>query len=302
MTEMKKICLLTNDVETTSILNGGLRNETGIKVWKEGLPRLLDLYSEFNVKSTFFFIADFAQEFPEIVKMVLPYGHEVACHGLTHDYKFSFDIMDYESQFLHLQKSKKILEDISGQEVVSFRAPALRVNQFTPKALIDTGFKFDSSVAPQRLDIFLTLGSKNKLQWLGAPRNPYFVNEKNLARKGSSILKEVPVSSFGIPYIGTTMRVSPFLNNITRNLLYFETKNSNKVVNFLIHPNELIEEEKLDEKLERRSGNILKYLLADVLRSKLKVRNLGVPALELYRMELLFWENKNYEFKRINEI
>ena len=68
MTEMKRVCLLTNDVETTSILNGGLRNETGIKVWKEGLPRLLDLYSEFNVKSTFFFIADFAQEFPEIVK------------------------------------------------------------------------------------------------------------------------------------------------------------------------------------------------------------------------------------------
>lgn len=98
------------------------------------------------------------------------------------------------------------------------------------------------------------------------------------------------------------MRVSPFLNNITRNLLYFETKNSNKVVNFLIHPNELIEEEKLDEKLERRSGNILKYLLADVLRSKLKVRNLGVPALELYRMELLFWKKENYEFKRINEI
>ena len=61
---------MTNDVETTSIVNGGLREETGVKVWKEGLPMLLDLYDRYEVKATFFYIAKFAKRCPEIVKMV----------------------------------------------------------------------------------------------------------------------------------------------------------------------------------------------------------------------------------------
>lgn len=48
-------CLLTNDVETTSIWLNTLRDKTGLKVLREGMPILLDIYNEFNIKSTFFF-------------------------------------------------------------------------------------------------------------------------------------------------------------------------------------------------------------------------------------------------------
>lgn len=267
---MKNICLLTNDVETTSIVNGGLRTETGIKVWKEGMPRLLELYARYDAKATFFFIADFAKDFPEIVKMIQPYGHEVACHGYTHDHRQAFDVMSLEEQVKHLSDAKMILEDISGKEVISFRAPALRVNEFTPQALVETGFKIDSSVAPQRIDMFMSLGSKKKLAWLKAPRTPYFVDDENLARRGDMQLLEVPVSSFAVPYIGTFMRIAPSINALTRRLLYLETRNTVKPINFLIHPNELIEEENLQLKTERRAGNVVSYLLSDVLRRRLK--------------------------------
>lgn len=297
-----KSCLFTNDVETTSIVNGGLREQTGLKVWEEGIPRLLDLYAKYNIKTTFFFVADFAKEFPEIVRMVQPYGHEVACHGLTHDYKQSFDIMSYQKQKEHLIIAKKILEDISGEEIVSFRAPALRVNEFTPQALIDTGFKFDSSVAPQRMDMFMSLGCTKKLTWLKSPRAPYYVNEKNLARRGNLPIIEVPISSFVFPYIGTFMRVFPLLSICTRQLLYLETKNSNKVINFLIHPNEVILEEKLQLKTQRRSSNYLAYLLSDVIRQKLKQKNLGENCLTIFENDILFWQCKDYEFIRIKDI
>jgi len=52
---MNNFVLLTNDVETTSIWHNSLRDETGIKVYKEGMPALLDLYAKYNIKSTFFF-------------------------------------------------------------------------------------------------------------------------------------------------------------------------------------------------------------------------------------------------------
>lgn len=299
---MPNICCLTNDVETTSIVNGGLREDTGIKVWKEGMPRLLYLYAQYNVKATFFFIAGFARQCPEIVRMVQPAGHEVALHGLTHDHRKAYDILSLEEQIEHLSTAKKILEDIAGEEVVSFRAPALRVNEYTPQALLQTGFKYDSSVAPQRIDMFMSLGSKKKLAWLKAPRVPYHVKETNLARRGELPIIEVPVSSFGFPYIGTFMRISPCLSRCTRQLLYWETRNTDKPINFLIHPNEVITEENLHLKTEKRAGNYVAYVLSDVLRRKLKQRNLGKACLKIFEKDIQFWQEKKYEFYRMKDI
>lgn len=296
------IICITNDVETTSIVNGGLREDTGIKVWKEGLPLLLDLYDKYEAKATFFYIANFAKQHPEIVKIVQERGHEIACHGLTHQYDKAFDVMPYPEQLEHLKIAKKILEDIAGEEVVSFRAPALRVNAETPKALMEAGFKYDSSVAPQRMDMFMSLGSKNKFQWFGAPRVPYRTCVGNLARKGNSSIIEVPVSSFVVPYIGTFMRILPSLNALARKLLYLETRNTNKAINFLIHPNEVITEENLHIKTQRRASSYVGYLLSDVLRRKLKQKNLGQDALALFEQEVEFWSNKGYLFKRIKDI
>lgn len=299
---MKNKIFLTNDIETTSIFNGGLRDDTGIKVWKEGIPRLLDLYDKYDVKATFFYIANFAKKCPDIVKMVQEKGHEVALHGLTHDHRFAFDTMPYEEQLAHLREGKKVLEDIAGEEVVSFRAPALRVNRDTPVVLAEAGFKFDSSIAPQRVDMFMSLGSKNKMQWLGAPRAPYETAVDNLARRGKSGIVEVPVSSALVPYIGTVMRISPGMTAAVRRWLYWETRGTDKVVNFLIHPNELIEEEDLGLGTERRAASYVGYLMKDVLRRRLKRRNLGMEGLEMFEREVRFWKERGYAFERMMEI
>jgi len=128
-------CLLTNDVETTSIWFNSLRDETGLKVLKQGMPLLLDIYEKYNIKSTFF-TGYIAKLYPDIVKMILPYGHEVGSHAMSHKIENSFDILDFRSQKEQFSESKKILEDISRQQVISFRSPALRVNKYTPQALI----------------------------------------------------------------------------------------------------------------------------------------------------------------------
>ena len=52
--EISKYCLLTNDVETTSIWFNSLRDETGLKVLREGMSVLLDLYEKYEIKTTFF--------------------------------------------------------------------------------------------------------------------------------------------------------------------------------------------------------------------------------------------------------
>ena len=305
MKDNAKFCLFTNDVETTSIINHCLSDKTGEKVLKDGMPKLLELYSKYNVKSTFFFTGYIAKRFPEIVKMILPYEHEVGCHSYSHELCNALDLLSYEQQVDQLLKAKRILEDISGEEVISFRAPALRVNNYTHKALLDVGFKIDSSSSSQRTDMLFSYGSMKKMNWLFQPRLPYFTKENNIWKKGNSELYEIPISAIGIPYIGTFMRIAQTITRGLRYILNIENSINHKPIVFLIHPNELITEEKsIPSKsviVQNRTNNKLAHYFKDILRQKLKNKNLGNNAISLFENEIKFFHQKGYEFLTMRE-
>ncbi len=298
----KKHILITNDVETHSIYYNGLRQETGLKVYNEALPFLLDIYEFYGIKSTFFFTGHFAKSFPESVKIVSEKGHEIGSHGLTHEVNQSFDILPLDQQIRHLSESKKILEDLSGQEVISFRAPALRVNKNTPVALHKAGFKIDSSVSPQRIDLFMSFGSLNKFDRLFSPRKCYITSPNNLNRKGNGTIIEVPVSSFFLPFTGSMMRASNLTFRILRFFLTFESKFSGTDIVFYMHPTEFIEEGYKNRfKINNRSANYVQYIFADVIRRKIKLKNLGEPTKKLYLELIDYFKKRNYKFITIKE-
>lgn len=298
---MKKM-LITNDVETTSILNHKLRDKTADYLVSQGMPRLLDLYEKYHVRATFFFTGHVARLKPQLVKRVSGQGHEIGSHGLVHTVDQAFDRLSFEAQVTHLKESKKILEDISGQAVTSFRAPAARVNYNLPLALAESGYCVDSSVSSQRLDMFLSFGSVKKLNWLLTPRKPYFTKCDNVFKKGRSGILEIPITALGFPYIGTFMRIAPGLNRVLRRTLYMETLLNGRPFNFLTHPNEFIDEDLETGNIERRGSNFLSYLFCDIIRHRLKVRNLGAVALPIFEKELEFFTNKGFEFKTCNQI
>lgn len=296
-----KYCLFSNDVEAHSIWFNQVRDETAEKVIKEGLPLLLDIYRRYDIRTTFNFTGHIATRFPEVVKMVLPDGHEVGSHGLSHSLDHAFDNMSFESQVKHLSRTKKILEDLSGQEVITFRAPALRVNRDTAGALAEAGYRIDSSISSQRFDMFLSFGGLKKLKWLTAPRLPYRTREDNLFKRGNGQIVEVPISAFGLPYIGTTLRMFPFFTRIQHRFLHWENSMSGKPIVFDIHPNEFLNEETEKRTIHRRTKNLFNYLLSDLLRSKFKVRNLGRDAVPLYTAELDFFKKRDYRFCSIQD-
>jgi len=299
--KMNRSALFTNDIETTSIWFNTVRDQTGLKVLKEGMPLLLDIYAKYNIKSTFYFTGYIAKLYPDIVKMTIKDGHEIASHGKSHLKENGFDIMSFEKQKRHLEESKKLLEDISGQEVISFRAPALRVNENTPRALIETGYKIDSSIASQRFDFFLSFGGFKKLNWLFAPRLPYLTSPDSLFKTGEGPIMEIPLSALFFPHIGTTMRIFPLLTSLQRKGMHLETLLNNKPVVFDIHPNEFIDESNESRNIQKRSSNIISYLIQDWLRSQLKTKNLGKKGLLLYEEEIIFFIKRNYQFSTIKD-
>lgn len=286
--------LLTNDVEEHSIKKNKLDLDTARLVYKEGLPELLRLYDKYKIKTTFYFTASFVELFPNSVKMVLNSGHEIGCHGLSHKVEEGLDLMKLEQQINAIKKAKEIIEIYAGK-IEAFRAPALRLNKFTVKALEINGFKTDSSVASQRFDGPLSYGARMKLRWLLASRMPYFMNYENPFRKGNSKILEIPISSFILSYIGTTMRIVPKIIPMLRMLLFLEAKTSGKPIVFDFHPNEVIEED-YSGKIFYRGKNLFSIFWKDIIRQRLKLRNLGKHATALMEREIKKAINTGFTF------
>ncbi len=270
---------MTNDVETTSLELNRPADFMAEKVKNTGLPRLLELYSKYDVEATFFFTGHIVELIPELVDMVKANGHEIACHGYRHEDSYAFDNLSLEKQVYYLKKAKKIIEDAAGERIYSFRGPEARINGDTVRALEETGFKYDSSVAPQRFDGPLSRGFRKKMFWMIAPRHPYFLSYDSFYNAGNSKVLEIPISSFIFPFIGSSMRVSPTINKILKNILFYEAKKRGNPIVFLFHPTEAIEPDY--DLLKNEDSGEEKNLFSGVVRKRIKLNNLGINAVSL---------------------
>lgn len=291
--------LMTNDVESFSIPLNRMDDATANDVYRTGLPRLLDVYSKHDIKCTFYFTGELVEKSPEALELVLDHGHDIGCHGYDHSHIQAFDSMRLEEQKAQLNKAKSIIENIAGK-ITDFRAPALRINESTIRALEETGFRTDSSISSQRFDGPLTFGSKKKLKWLTAPRMPYHPSYGSVFKRGESNILELPISAFIFSYIGTTMRVSPVILRSLEKILFAESVRTKKPIVFLFHPNECLDANS-GAIPSRRGSNAIEHLFADVIRHELKIHNLGMRAVKLIDGVIKRAKEKNFEFVTVDE-
>ncbi len=109
--------------------------EKQFEVTCSGMALLLPLLEKFNVSSTFFTTANFAQNNKELVKKLVQ-RHEIASHSFFHS---AFETGD-------LKRSKDLLEEITGSKVTGFRMP--RMHAVDHAELLKAGYSYDSSLHP----------------------------------------------------------------------------------------------------------------------------------------------------------
>ena len=126
-----------------------------LSTW-DGLPSrveknfffLLDLFSEFNARVTCFFLGWIANRFPHLVREAAARGHEIASHGYAHQLVFHMRREDFRKD---AELSRQILEQLSGAQVLGYRAAGFSVIERTPwffEELEAAGYAYDSSVFP----------------------------------------------------------------------------------------------------------------------------------------------------------
>ncbi len=117
--------------------------------------RLLDLCARHDAKSTFFVLGSVAEQKPSIVRAIHATGHEVASHGYGHRSVQSMSPTEFRAD---LQRSCRVLEDITGAKVLAYRAPSFSVTAATLgwfyEALQEAGIVCSSSVFPGRTFLY----------------------------------------------------------------------------------------------------------------------------------------------------
>ena len=150
---------------------------------------ILDIFDEFKVQATFFILGEVAGFYPHLVKEIAKRGHEISCHG-----KFHVDLWNYTLQKFRadLTDAKNLLEDLSGEKVIGYRAPNLVIEDWIIPVLEEIGFEYDSSVCPSR-KLMGKFGNTMNL-----PSYPYFLSRTSF-RPGDGKLFEIPIPVF--PFI-----------------------------------------------------------------------------------------------------
>jgi len=126
--------------------------------------RLLDLLARRGLHGTFFILGWTAERHPGLVRRIAAAGHEIASHGYAHELIYRQSPKVFRED---VRRAKRLLEDLSGQEVAGYRAPSYTIVERTLWALpilVEEGYRYDSSVFPIK---------RRKYGIPGAPRVPY---------------------------------------------------------------------------------------------------------------------------------
>ena len=109
---------------------------------------LLELLAEKGIKGTFFVLGCVAEAQPDIVRRIHASGHEIASHGYSHRMITKQTPEEFRQETL---RSKAILEDITGMEVLGYRAATYSITEdalWALDVLAAAGFRYDSSIFP----------------------------------------------------------------------------------------------------------------------------------------------------------
>lgn len=189
--------------------------------------RLLDLFSEVNVRVTCFFLGWVAEQFPWLVREAVNRGHEIASHGYAHRLVYSFQPREFRDDAL---RARKILEDVIGFPILGYRSAGFSVTERSPwffDELLAAGYRYDSSVFP---------ANRSHGGLASAERAPYRLALAN------GTLVEVPISISELAgkslcfFGGGYLRLFPYplIKRMTKRVL-----GEGRPVVFYIHPREI---------------------------------------------------------------
>jgi len=141
--------------------------------------RLLEMLAEHGVRATFFVLGWIAERHTGIVRDIAAAGHEIACHGYSHELVYRQTAASFREE---TSRARAILEDQAQTHIRGYRAATWSITRRSLWALdilAEQHFEYDSSIFPTHHDLYGIVD---------APRGPHRLNLPN----GATLLEFPP--------------------------------------------------------------------------------------------------------------
>ncbi len=116
----------------------------------EVLMRLLD---ETGARGTFLTVGWVAEKYPSLIKRLADAGHEIGCHTYHHRVVYEQTPEEFDAD---IGRCVKVLREVSGQKVNTFRAPGFSMKReafsYAYPILAKHGIEIDVSIVPAARD------------------------------------------------------------------------------------------------------------------------------------------------------
>ena len=133
------------------------------------VARLLDMLARHEARGTFFVLGWVAERHPDLIRSISRAGHEVASHGWDHARVTDQNPVTFRDS---VRRTKRTLEDLTGEPVLGFRAPSYSIVpgwEWALDVLLEEGHTYDSSLFPVRRPGYGFPGGKRDPHWIERP-------------------------------------------------------------------------------------------------------------------------------------
>lgn len=210
-----KVTYVVFTVDTEYDFPPVLNTEKGLD---EGIPILLSLFEEHNVKATFLVTGEVADNRPSILRDIYQKGHEIGSHSYHHTSIRDKTRSEIENQII---LSTKAIENTIGTRPVSFRAPGHSASNDLMELLEQNGYLVEASA--DRINSY-----------------PYNPNKNDWLLEGDMNILRVPVSHTPSYFYPQTTYNASWIDSY-KNTVILQSDKDKKIVVIGIHPWELVE-------------------------------------------------------------
>jgi len=121
----------------------------GLSAGNEGIPRMLQLFEDEGIDTSWYIPGHTIETFHEEVQAVADAGHEIGVHGYSHENPTDLS-REQEDQILGL--SIDLVEELTGEKPVGHRASWWEFSENTPDLVEKYDFLYDSSLMEREFE------------------------------------------------------------------------------------------------------------------------------------------------------
>jgi peptidoglycan/xylan/chitin deacetylase (PgdA/CDA1 family) len=198
-----------------------LNTEKGLD---EGIPILLSIFDEHNIKATFLVTGEVADKRADVLKQISQSGHEIGSHSYYHKSIKAQTLSEIENQVI---LSTNAIENAIGVRPVSFRAPGHSACNELMAALQENGYLVEASA--EKINYY-----------------PYHPDEKDWNLEGNMSILRVPVSHTPSYFYPPTTYNRSWIDCFNK-AVSSQSDKYPKIVVIGLHPWELVEIEAPEE-------------------------------------------------------